>query len=974
LAAKKGSDLHYHTPTLTRWFALGSVALAVVVVWIILDDHNRQWKAVQQDFTRYDVERTREEIARAEQEIPSAEMDQLLARLDEARAARSDHRRAIRETEQELRQAEDHRYAVEQAWRNAKAYYATARYEYEHALAEDTKEVDEWRAEYDRLTQEVADRTNDLTAATEARDAVQLRLDELNSAVSALEKDVARLEQQVGRLQTKLENIEPWWGSRFLLNEPVLDIMAPTLKIRQVVINDIHQDINYTTIPRVDRCMTCHMAIDRPGYEDAPAPFQNHPDLDLYVGSASPHPMERFGCSTCHFGRDRSVDFARATHTPDSEEEEEHWREEYDWYPPVLWDFPMLPSANIDSTCFKCHKAQDRVPGSARAAEAENFYQVFGCFGCHKAEGYEGLRKVGPSLMNVVAKIPDRDWAYRWIEAPRAFRAKTRMPHFWFVDNNSAPKDVPYNHAEIRGVIEYLYDRSGTIDYGALPGRGDAEHGEYLVRNVGCMACHVVGDDDQDEQLSRLHRRRFGPTLNGIATKSTPEWIYHWIRDPKAYWHDTRMPDLRLTDQEALDITAYLMTLRQDGFMTTPIPEPQVDARDEMLLEFFRARMTDEQAQERLASLSDHDRWVMTGERTIRIYGCSGCHDIPGFEGARPVSIELSEEGSKSLHLFDFGHVHDVPHTRPGWIAQKLANPRIFDRGKVKTRSEYQKMPDFGFSEEEVRIGTTAVLSFVKDEIPEGMRKTLNAREAALEAGRHLVRERNCRGCHELEGKGRDIFPHLVRTFMAEGMSEADATAQAEGFAPPLITVEGAKVEPDWLFQFLQNPSTIRSWMRLRMPTFHFSDEEIDTLITYFNALSEQTYPFQTYPDVHMTAAEQRAANLLVSDEYFNCFACHQRGSGGTALTGSASQWAPNLSLASGRLKPQWIMDWIRNPQAIQPGTRMPTYYDPSSFEDSGPPDVLDGDERAQIELIMKYVINLGGPPPSSAVGADARR
>ena len=124
------------------------------------------------------------------------------------------------------------------------------------------------------------------------------------------------------------------------------------------------------------------------------------------------------------------------------------------------------------------------------------------------------------------------------------------------------------------------------------------------------------------------------------------------------------------------------------------------------------------------------------------------------------------------------------------------------------------------------------------------------------------------------------------------------------------------------------------------MPTFDFTDEEINTLITYFNALSEETYPFETYPDVRMTSSEQRDAERLVGREYFNCFICHQQGSGGGAIEGPASQWAPNLGLASGRLKPQWIMDWIRNPQVIQPGTRMPTYYDPNEFDTSGPPDI----------------------------------
>jgi cbb3-type cytochrome oxidase cytochrome c subunit len=659
-------------------------------------------------------------------------------------------------------------------------------------------------------------------------------------------------------------------------------------------------------------------------------------------------------------------------HWPDNHEQEEEWREKYHWKAPTHWDFPMLPSTYVDATCFKCHMDQDRVPGSEKAAQAEDFFEVFGCFGCHKAKGYEDIREVGPSLVRFGSKVPDREWTHRWLDAPRSFRPKTRMPHFWGQSNNSSAADTPYSDAEIRGVTEYLYAKSEDWALPDLPGRGDAARGEELVKSVGCLGCHVVGDDPADESLSRLDPRRFGPALVGVASKATPEWIFQWVKNPQDYWPETRMPDLRLTDREALDITAYLMTLRKDDFLGTPFPPPESGPRDEMLVEFFRNTMTEQGAQERLASMSDHDKWMLMGERAISKYGCFGCHEIPGFEDANPIGIELSEEGSKSVHLFDFGHVH-VEHTRHDWIFQKLKEPRIWDKGKVKTRSEYLKMPNFGFTDEEARIGTTAVLSFTKDRISQEMRKTLSSREEALEAGRRLVRQRNCRGCHELEGGGRAIEHALVNVYKQQGMSETDAVVQADAFAPPLITIEGSKVQPDWLFRFFQEPSIVRTWLKIRMPSFHFTDEEINTLITYFNALSEEVYPFRTYPDMRMTREERSAATRLASREYLDCFKCHAQGDSGTA-SANAAEWAPNLSLAAGRLKPDWIEAWIREPNTIQPGTRMPTYFDPRFFDQTGPPDVLGGDENAQIEALVKYVLSLGEGRSSSRSSAGGRQ
>src|SRR5207244_4091872 len=56
-------------------------------------------------------------------------------------------------------------------------------------------------------------------------------------------------------------------GPNLILNLPMLDFVNPTLKIDQVVLPDLFVDVNYMHVPRVDRCMTCHRAIDNPGFE-----------------------------------------------------------------------------------------------------------------------------------------------------------------------------------------------------------------------------------------------------------------------------------------------------------------------------------------------------------------------------------------------------------------------------------------------------------------------------------------------------------------------------------------------------------------------------------------------------------------------------------------------------------------------------------------------------------------------------------
>jgi hypothetical protein len=75
--------------------------------------------------------------------------------------------------------------------------------------------------------------------------------------------------------------------------------------------------------------------------------------------------------------------------------------------------------------------------------------------------------------------------------------------------------------------------------------------------------------------------------------------------------------------------------------------------------------------------------------------------------------------------------------------------------------------------------------------------------------------------------------------------------------------------------------------------------------------------------------------------------------------------------MAAQRLHPDWILKWLHDPQKLMPGTKMPTFYaDPEATD--GPPDVLGGDDEAQMRALRDYVISLGMPPLKPAVPAQA--
>ncbi|MFQ5700236.1 MAG: c-type cytochrome, partial [Acidobacteriota bacterium] len=458
---------------------------------------------------------------------------------------------------------------------------------------------------------------------------------------------------------------------------------------------------------------------------------------------------------------------------------------------------------------------------------------------------------------------------------------------------------------------------------------GDIGRGRELVGQKGCMGCHRIGENPT---VRRTTRRDFGPALDRVGDKMTAQWVYDWVRDPKRYFPETNMPDLRLTDQEAADITAYLMTLRSGS----PKPRPRTNGKllDDTVFDFLTARLTHNQARQRLARMSEKEKKVFLGEKLVGRFGCFGCHRIGGFEKTLPVGVELTKEGSKMITRLDFGFA-EIPHTKPAWFLQKLKDPRIFDIGKVKLPREKLKMPDFGFQDEEAEALVTVIMSFQKDVQPLASHRLLDEREAAVEAGRRIIQDKNCRGCHPIEGDGGAI----------------QEVIKDQAFWPPNLLSEGQKVQSDWLFDFLRGPTPIRPWLKVKMPTFHFNDEDATTLVKYFASADKAPYPFQGMPGEPPPVQLLRAGKQTF--EQFRCMSCHPVGPPPAGV--APGDLAPDLTMAWGRLRHDWIVKWLRDPQALMPGTRMPGF-----FYSDGEPMYPDADDR--MKAVSAYVLTLGAP------------
>jgi sulfur oxidation c-type cytochrome SoxX len=523
-----------------------------------------------------------------------------------------------------------------------------------------------------------------------------------------------------------------------------------------------------------------------------------------------------------------------------------------------------------------------------------------GCYACHAIPGMEQTAKRGPDLRRIQGKL-SRDWVRQWLADPRAVKPTTWMPAFWAGRQVLATGE----RAAIDAVVEYLFatTEAYTPDL-ANPPRGDAARGRTVVESIGCLGCHVTGEASRD---ATSLRRTFGQPLQSIAGKTTHAWMVDWLLNPSRFSPGTRMPSLRLTAAEAADAATYLETLAPSTPADASAPFDTDDPYRQVL------RRYDASARPETLQLTGAALRAATGRVVIDALGCFNCHEIRGFEG-RKTTVAMRErqvwtEGDV-LALFERSDAE--------------ANARPVEGAKPHPGRGYR------FGQEERRHLALALTAVA------GRRRETHALTTPWHltkvTGRTLLQERNCVGCHSVEGVGGD-FVDLV----------AEPT-----LGPPLLTPEGSRVQPAWLDGFLRQPRTIRPWLAVRMPTFQLSDVEVARIGGYLRAIA----PSNPRPSAAPPGATASAGRELF--ELLKCQQCHVLAA--IPKDQPTSNLAPDLRLAHDRLQPEWIDAWLKNPSEILPGTRMPTFWPdyPKSFY---PP--LGGDAAVQVRAIREHLVAL---------------
>ena len=504
----------------------------------------------------------------------------------------------------------------------------------------------------------------------------------------------------------------------------------------------------------------------------------------------------------------------------------------------------------------------------------------------------------------------------------------------------------------------YLDSSCGQCHLGTVEGATRLSEGRRLLSTMGCVHCHVVNQPDGN----MLKPDDDPPPLIHIAEKTSREWIYAWIKNPQAYAASATMPNFQLSDQDAADISSFLIA------QSTPSPAKS-------------------------AATSNVPAPAASSDATAAatLYGasfCSSCHAVQNAAGnlvGGDFGPELSRIGSKA---------------NPEWLRRWLKDPAQYE--------PCTRMPHYRFDDKQVALLSSFLLAKKDDDL------LANVHLAAADAdsvarGKKLVTESGCAACHQINGvtPPQNFAPELSRVgsrplsqiVFTPGMKHNlpdyitakihdprsfgpalkmpkfsltdeqvvslttallaqtdragnlphDLLQSADrgsnyhpggeagrlmedlhclschsingngGDMAPDLTREGSSVQRAWLEEFMKNPNTLRPALIRRMPKFNLSPAEIKAISDYILSAYQAPGFDEQALDVHALNADAAGRGKQLFYSKYACQSCHI-----ADYKNDKGYVGPALASVGNRLMPVWMYKWLKDPNGLRSGTLMP--------------------------------------------------
>jgi nitric oxide reductase subunit C len=168
-------------------------------------------------------------------------------------------------------------------------------------------------------------------------------------------------------------------------------------------------------------------------------------------------------------------------------------------------------------------------------------------------------------------------------------------------------------------------------------------------------------------------------------------------------------------------------------------------------------------------------------------------------------------------------------------------------------------------------------------------------------AGKRAFERHNCNDCHTILGFGGYYAPDLTRVY--------------------------TRIGEESIHSRIERPEVVLASSYRKMPQQHVPGAEIDALVAFLRWTSEienGDWPPHDSEIRWKSSTRRLLAGAVMSSgaalvEQESCLACH-------ALGDAGERTGPRLEYVGARRSPQYVADYLADPQRFAPGTSMPSY------------------------------------------------
>lgn len=305
------------------------------------------------------------------------------------------------------------------------------------------------------------------------------------------------------------------------------------------------------------------------------------------------------------------------------------------------WESRTFPKEPIPMSALRPESTKDQINTLKRLRKGRTLLSRHMCLKCHdtpalnEPTGMAELQADAPNFSGIGSRLR-QSWLEKWLQNPTHYKKDAIMPQLLSQNEKQGSNQA-------RDIATFLLSLQVSNPWKETPA-GDPLEGEDVFRKLGCIQCHHFKPifSVSDQRLSLIH----------INEKYQKGALYRYLKSPSANYKWTRMPDFKLSDKQAQNLSAYL----------------------------------------RIKSPANHDYPptgnLAKGKKLIATLGCLNCHpsslkNLASFpplndnvaewtekgclseNNPAPLRLQLNENEKRDLQHFAKDHLHTLSYSNP---------------------------------------------------------------------------------------------------------------------------------------------------------------------------------------------------------------------------------------------------------------------------------------------------------------------